>query len=215
MGFGAEIISKGYAVLSGLSDHELNQCIEEISSCFPDCMMDAKGQDLRPFPIASAPKHSMSSIVGLAQQPPHTDGAYLPCPPRLMALRCIERGDGDCPTHIWSLDWDRLQCVWPQDLTRPLWMFRHAHGLSFYAPILDRSRDRTARIRFDPLCMFGRGKNTEDFAEMIRLYANEARVFWQEGDCLVIDNWRALHFRGEGAGRTLDRRLRRWYWRTL
>ena len=68
------------------------------------------------------------------------------------------------------------------------------------------------RIRFDPFCMTPplETDSVAHAAERIKEYAEIDAVEYDRGDCLLLDNWRVLHGRGEGAAAAPSRRLQRW-----
>jgi len=168
--------------------------------------------DLRPCDKDSAPPASMSAITGTDAQPMHTDGAYYHLPPHFIALQCLEPGEAECPTHVWALDLTRLRRDGPTNLTKPDWVSRGDGHAPFYCPILEAQRG-TLRIRFDPLCMrpVHRASNTADeVRKALKSCCQQVEIEWERGSLLIIDNWRCLHARGEGASQARSRRLRRW-----
>lgn len=80
--------------------------------------------DLRPYDQTQARPGSMSSKVGLSEQPPHTDGAFRPTPPRFLVFECVNPGEEPCPTHLWALDWPSLAINRPSILFEPTWLVR-------------------------------------------------------------------------------------------
>lgn len=173
----------------------------------------AKYTDLVPYETFAAPPGSMSSKIGTNEQPPHTDRAHIPTPPRFVVLRCIEPGEGSCPTNLWAVDEAKLSSDRPAVLTSLQWVFCDGRNAAFYAPILEWTQGHL-RIRFDPCCMQPASfcSDTVTHAEQtIKQYTQRAIIHWQAGALLVIDNWRCLHARAIGAERAKSRRLRRWY----
>jgi alpha-ketoglutarate-dependent taurine dioxygenase len=70
-------------------------------------------------------------------------------------------------------------------------------------------------VRFDPLCLrplsaLGR-RDVDNVEETLDRYSRCIVFEWITGSILILDNWRCLHARGDGAGSAPSRRLRRWY----
>jgi hypothetical protein len=168
--------------------------------------------DLKPYRHDDAPPASMSATTGTGPQPMHTDAAYRPEPPRHVALQCMNPGEALCPTHVWSLDIDRLASDRPDVLTRPMWIARGGPYNPFYCTILEVIRCRV-RIRFDGCCMTptnGESETVEKAKATLASYARRYDFEWEQGALLIIDNWRCLHARGIGAHLAPSRVLRRW-----
>ena len=168
--------------------------------------------DLVPYEIATAPRASMSSLIGTAEQPMHTDAAFSPSPPRYVALQCLERGEHDCPTNVWTLDEVKLVRDHPPVLTEPTWVFENGVDVPFYSSIVER-KDGRPRIRYDPHCMRPASFSRHTLARAehsLQGYTQQLVFNWQNDELLIIDNWRCLHARGSGAEMAPSRRLRRW-----
>jgi len=168
--------------------------------------------DLRPYDKDSAPPASMSATTGTNAQPLHTDGAYCHVPPRYVALQCLEPGEARCPTLLCTLDLRMLEGERSALLTRPVWVSQGGGLARFYCPVLDRYGE-TLRVRFDPLCMRTRpaaSHAADEVRAALERCAQEIEIEWVRGSLLLIDNWRCLHARGEGAAEAPSRRLRRW-----
>jgi alpha-ketoglutarate-dependent taurine dioxygenase len=169
-------------------------------------------QDLRPYDKNSAPSGSMSATIGTDAQPMHTDGAYYHLPPHYIALQCLEPGEAYCPTHVWALDLARLGRESAAILTRPDWVARGGGFAPFYCPILEK-QGGIMRIRFDPLCMHSAliaSHALEELQKTLERCSQKVEIEWKWGSFLIVDNWRCLHARGDGAARAPARRLRRW-----
>ena len=168
--------------------------------------------DLKPYSRESAPRGSMSSVVGTDKQPMHTDAAYRPQPPRYIALQCVDPGEAPCPTHVWTLNLGPLSKDRPDILTKTTWIAHGQGHVPFYCSIMDTLGGRV-RVRFDPLCMrpmSGANKTIAEAQEFLDFYSKRIDFDWDRGALLIIDNWRCLHARGNGASGAPSRRLRRW-----
>jgi hypothetical protein len=194
--------------------------IEPTFDLDPDRLSGAFGQilsarkQLKPFSRNEAPPGSMSSITGLEMQPLHTDWAYISLPPRYVVLRCATPGEAACPTHFWTIDWQRVGRSELRFLTRPGWIVRGGGARRpFYGQVVNRNWESERFLRFDPCCMTPPNRDVSvisDAAAILRSCSTERHVNWKPGAVLILDNWRSLHGRGVGAERALSRRLERW-----
>lgn len=167
---------------------------------------------LRPYTQSDAPVGSLSSRVGLQAQPPHTDYAYLPDPPRYILLRCERPGEKQCPTIVWTLDWKSLVRDRPADLVRNGWLIQSSPQNRFYGTVVETEPDGMPTVRFDAFCMtppLGAG-SVGCATNCLQSYAASTVIEYSEGDCVLLDNWRVLHARGDGADEAPSRRLQRW-----
>lgn len=203
---------RGWGWLSCSAGFKPEGILEKFGPLLPLGIDGATYRDLKPYTKDAAPRGSMSSITGASAQPMHTDAAYNPQPPRYIALYCLEVGEAQCPTHVWSLDLARLQQDRPSVLCQADWVVHGGGNAPFYCSIVD-FRDADARIRFDPLCMRSvsrHGVTVETARDSLLEYAERVDFSWERGALLIIDNWRTLHARGEGAEKAPSRRVRRW-----
>ncbi len=170
-------------------------------------------RDLRPYHEESAPVGSMSSIIGTARQPMHTDGAWCAVPPNYLVFQCIDPGEAPCPTHIWAADLSRLVADRPTILSRTNWVAFGAGGnTGFYCSVMEVHAD-DVRLRFDPCCMKpaeNAGYDVGGVVRVIESYCSHHTVFWERQAVLIINNWHCLHARGFGADNAPSRTLRRW-----
>jgi L-asparagine oxygenase len=169
-------------------------------------------RELVPYDRKWAPPGSMSAMTGTAAQPMHTDGAYFHLPPRYIALECVDPGEAYCPTHVQVPDLARLRGTGLPGLTKALWVSRGGGRAPFYCSVLETQSGIT-RLRFDPLCMRLAHAGTEAANEVraaIESCSMQVEIQWRSGSLLIVDNWRCLHARGEGASQAPSRRLRRW-----
>lgn len=208
-----DLDSAGWSQLDLETPVDIDSIAKSLGPTITDARTGSFFTDLMPYWIESAPKESMSSTVGTAEQPLHTDGAHLCEPPRYIILFCMDPGEAPCPTHVWQIDIQQLERDWPSLLSDPNWIFDDRLNPPFYSPILQSVRN-ILKIRFDPCCMRPAnhsGLRVTDALNELRKYTRRFAVQWNEGRAIIIDNWRCLHGRGAGSIDSPSRRLRRWY----
>ena len=168
---------------------------------------------LRPYSKESAPRNSMSMVTGMDAQPMHTDCTYMSPPPKYLILRCLDTGEEKCPTNIWAVNLENISHRYSGVLFDPGWIVRGGgHRAPFYSRILNRDGDREAYIRFDSCCMIppaGRKSMVEGAVDILVENSKFYEFHWTLHDVIVIDNWRCLHARGNGAEKAPSRRLER------
>lgn len=203
----------GWVYISPSLEVDISELLGSLGPLAPFGIKSTDYQDLIPYAAHVAPKGSMSSLVGAGPQPMHTDRAFTPDPPRYVVLKCIETGEGPCPTHVWTPEIDQLKPERSFLLTSAQWVFDDRRALSFYSCIFEWLQ-QAPRIRFDPCCMrpasFCRD-SIELASAVLSGCSRRATVEWEKEGVLVIDNWRCLHARAAGAESAPSRRLRRWY----
>lgn len=202
----------GWAVLNVDTAEELELIVQRLGPLIPSRTGSAS-VDLIPYDAASAPRRSMSAVVGLNEQPMHTDGAHCHRPPRYLGFFCIEAGEAVCPTNVWPVENDQLRREAPKLLTDPVWVFSDGISQPFYAPIMEHLTD-SVRLRFDPCCMqpaSGGRFTLSDAIHALNPLTRRVELEWQAGQAVIIDNWRCFHSRGAGSSNAPSRRLRRWW----
>ena len=172
---------------------------------------------LRPYTQGQAPRLSLSAQTGLNRQPLHTDRAHFARPPRYVLLECLKGGANPCGTDILVPDMQKLQADRPYVLVHPGWVARRNFIHSFYCRILDISQNGMIRLRYDPSCMSNSHiEAAKELAYSVLKDRAEMRtVILNTGDWILLDNWRVLHGKSDGARFSRDRRLRRTYWGML
>lgn len=141
--------------------------------------------------------NSLSGKYGLGQFPLHCDTSHWPVPCRYVILASMIDHAISVPTLL--LDSRQI------DLTAYEWDCAHSAVFSisngrnsFFSTILSTLRNF---IRLDPGCMeatSGDGMCIMDAYSYSRQQSHVNRIYWTQGDILIIDNWRVLHGR-EGA----------------
>jgi hypothetical protein len=104
----AHLEELGWAWIPAPSRADPLDILSNLGPLIPSNDSGADYHDLKPYSHDDAPSASMSAITGTGPQPMHTDAAYRPEAPRHVALQCMNPGEALCPTHVWSLDIDRL-----------------------------------------------------------------------------------------------------------
>lgn len=164
---------------------------------------------LHPRTSSQASHSSLSSVFGRQAFPFHTDGAFLPIPPRWILLRAIELSENAPPTLILPLETLALSDGDVEVLERPLWTVTGRRP--FLAAILERHPQTGPLLRFDPCCMKARTNGAAKTQKLIEDRADAelpSAVDWHRGRTILIDNWRALHARPDCSGvslRTIER----------
>jgi alpha-ketoglutarate-dependent taurine dioxygenase len=165
------------------------------------------GNALVPTKQTGANAKSLSVMHGLGSFPMHTDGAYLPQPPRFVVLVCASPSTVAVPTTLLRFR-DLHATEQERDLLEAVPFLVRNSRRSFYSTICSRSRPF---IRFDEGCMVPQGKEAQASARLIAHRGKEVgvtAVHWRIGDVLIIDNWNVLHGRGlAGTQASPDRKL--------
>jgi hypothetical protein len=206
------VAALGWAWIPAALNADPNSLAVMLGASIPARRDGCKVVDLRPYSRSEAPRASMSAVVGHDAQPMHTDAAYFPVPPRYIMFECIEPGEADCLTHVWTFDWNKMLKEQPDILVEPGWIACGGRTAPFYCQVLTTTSNGEKFLRFDPLCMTPPSYlvNPKAVSEELCRYADQLDFSWTKGDILIVDNWLCLHARGSGADRAPSRRLRRW-----
>lgn len=152
-----------------------------------------------PHTPSSAFAGSLSSKYGLEPLPLHTDTAHWPTPCRYLVMACAAVGPVSTPTTLLDGQLVKLSEVEATACDRAVFLVRNGRH-SFYGSI--KRRDR-AFVRVDPGCMSPLSSDGELAIRAFGAERHESALYrheWKVGEILVIDNWRVLHGRGDGAG---------------
>lgn len=154
---------------------------------------------LRPYTTENAPRRSMSAVVGLAEQPLHTDGAHLSTPPDVIVL--FSEATNETATSWWEPSGSALLGA----ATSGIFTVR-THAGSFLA-----SAHAWGQWRFDPECMSPADEQARAVARALGAARAEASKFhWDaENKFLMINNRRLLHARDSITDGDEDRTLER------
>jgi len=203
---------RGWSYSPTVSETELGKLIRSLGKPISLARRGPQVVDLRPYDELDAPAGSMSSKVGLGEQPLHTDGAFCQRPPRYLVMHCLDSGEGRCPTRINQIDWQALIRDRPSVLIEPTWIVQGGGWSPFYSQVLLLADGQDGMLRFDPCCMRPVSSDPELPARTLAAldpYVMKTDVIWNEGGVLIIDNWRCLHGR-HNAVNALSRVIRRW-----
>jgi hypothetical protein len=153
---------------------------------------------------------SLSRHFGDGPLPLHCDTAHWTIPCHYIVLACLIPGRIETPTLL--LDTQDLKFSDEERLLARSATFLVRNGWrSFYTSLIDSQQ---SFVRIDPGCM---EPLTEASVAAMQLYHYERhrnRVIsfsWNEGDILIIGNWRILHGRGNESTVDSERRLIRAY----
>lgn len=140
---------------------------------------------------------SMSSLTGAGAQPMHTDGAFMPEPPRYLVFYCFNQGTAGRTTRVSVLDPFKTRTPLPAWLRDMSWIALPNARTGFHCPVID-SVGNVERVRYDPLCMKalrGCGGKMADVLPALEGSAIASTIEWEPRSLLVLDNWRCLHAR--------------------
>ncbi|MEG3159426.1 TauD/TfdA family dioxygenase [Sphingomonas sp. LB2R24] len=205
----------GYAILAGLapglrSDHVAEKLGETIAPWGGDVVQSL-------MPKTTSTPNTYSGIFGVGQFPFHTDLAHWSVPPRYLLLRCV-RGYADVPTLM--LDGRAIGAIMGNEalgraLARPR---RPQHG-ELRLLRLRQTVGPDEIIRWDSVYLTPASRvgvlAFETFQSLIHEAKPQPAVMVNDGDVLVIDNWRMLHARPAIPPDRRDRKLERVYLRNL
>ncbi len=206
---------EGYAVLPGIAE---GRSTDRVAVGLGEIMLSCDGevvQELTPKPTSTP--NTYSGIFGLNRFPFHTDLAHWPIPPRYLLLRCI-RGYADVPTMI--LDGRAIASEIGSELMgRALVRPRRPRCGEVRMLRLRQSDGANEIIRWDQEYLKPASHVGELAFSSFQIIVEEATalpaVMVDDGDVVVIDNWRMLHARPAIAPNRRDRRLERVYLRSL
>ncbi|TDC47633.1 hypothetical protein E1258_28465 [Micromonospora sp. KC207] len=156
---------------------------------------------LEPKDKGEALSWSLSGVYGLGAFPWHTDGAISSDPPRWLLIQAIELSDRTW-TELLAPNGDILACLRKTSLRA-----MDPVGRVSYLPAVAPLGPGRMRLRWDPrICTPRYGLAIDE----IEGQTPTARVEWQPGRLLVIDNFRVMHRRPAVHGQ-LKRILERTY----
>lgn len=211
-----EIVDRdGYIFIEGYEPGrpslEVAPMFGEVLSVWDD---DDPVQNLVPIEKSAAAPNTYSGIFGRGRFPFHTDLAHWRNPPRYLMLRCV-KGYSDVPTLV--IDGNELVvAISSNRLNRALVKPRRPqNGRYSLLTLREPEGDRPALIRWDevylqPASKLGEEAMVEMLAEIARREP-QSRALAQEGDTMIIDNWRMLHARAPVPTGREDRRIERTY----
>lgn len=162
---------------------------------------------LRPMSQQLAHPRSMSAVYGLGPFPFHTDGAYMPLPPRYVLLRLSPGALSDRPTLLCRIDELSLSTEDLRLLRNDVWLVEGGRGY-FYTTILNDAIASTCELlRFDLCCMRPACSSFARSADLLCQALDAGNAYpleWSPGRAVLIDNWRVLHARAPAADRVRE-----------
>jgi alpha-ketoglutarate-dependent taurine dioxygenase len=154
--------------------------------------------ELRPISKREAQPRSLSALHGLNGFPLHTDTAHWRTPARYIALRAATNQSGARPTAFLNLQSLKFQPEEVAALKRATFSVRNGRH-SFLCTMISADN---SMLRFDPGCMTPTSNVAASALAMFSAKVNVShrhRIFWRQGDTLILDNWRLLHGRASVA----------------
>ena len=205
----------GWAVLPRIA---VGGSSESVAAQLGDPIAPWLGTLVQPLtPKAASTPNTYSGIFGLGRFPFHTDLAHWQVPPRYLLLRCL-KGYVDVPTMLL----DGLTVVaemGSETMGRALVKPRRPQSGEVHLLRLRQSGAEADIIRWDQAYLKPASRIGEDVFERVQAYVETATptpvAMVDDGDVLVIDNWRMLHSRPAIPEDRRDRHLERVYLRSL
>jgi L-asparagine oxygenase len=206
---------QGYALLpSFLPDHEPAAAATALG--VPEQVEGLRFvQELLPTTQSLTTPNTYSGNFGLGAFPLHTDLAHWARPPRYLMLRC-SRGDKDAHTQI--VDGRSIvdsigSSLLARCLSRPR---RPMKGTFQLLPIWQTSSEQSEQlIRWDSIYLKPANEHAEKVFRLIEDCLSRVQpietVLLNEGDTLLVDNWRLLHGRSTVQNPASPRRIHRVY----
>ncbi|MFN3191264.1 MAG: TauD/TfdA family dioxygenase [Aureliella sp.] len=151
---------------------------------------------------------SLTASYGEGAFPFHTDTAYWTTPARFIALQCVVPGRATLlfDSRTWALD----EGCW-RDFENSVFAVKNGRH-SFYGNCI--AKDATT-IRYDPACMTPKNSAAHSCEELLAALATQKhdtkRIDWEQGQIVLIDNWRMLHARSGSDDATVESPERKLY----
>lgn len=164
----------------------------------------SKPKCLVPLEKDAAQQNTLSKIIGRAEQNPHTDGAHLSKPPLYLLLWSMESNDTHAKTNVWKANLSELEKRFLKEFRNSIWCVRTRSDRFHYS----RCMWRDGSIRWDSgcfiHCMTGPLNREEVDQQLSGL--SKFEITWEPGKAVLIDNWTALHGRGNSSSTKDDNR---------
>lgn len=217
MEIGREILAHGFAFRGQLSPYKST---EQLACSLGELAALGAGSPvhaLTPKSTDEAPFNTYSGHYGLGEFPLHTDLANWHQPPRYLMLRCVV-GVPDVATTVIDPG-PIIEAIGINDLTRALMKpRRRVAGRMSLLPIM-QFLDDNLMIRWDERYLEPASRTGETCASKIRQLLPQIEktsvLLLQQGDTVVIDNWRMFHGRTAASEGCRSRRIERVYLKAL
>jgi hypothetical protein len=167
---------------------------------------------LKPLDSTKARSNTLSSHHGLGAFPLHTDTAFWPEPCRYLVLRVL--GDKRRVTTVVTFDNFFKRAIPGADslADHSVWLLRTGRKKVFCSMHFSSRHGRG--WRYDPVCMVPVNQSANEISREMHCLAHSGIGFpinWEHGTAVVIDNWMALHGRGDSPENEGARMLERIY----
>jgi L-asparagine oxygenase len=209
-----QLQSAGYAFLPA---HLAGESSEDVARSIGATIWVGKGgtvQQLKPRLESDAYPTTYSGIFGSHIFPLHTDLAHWRFPPRFLLLRCVAGYDAvatlliDGAGIIDNVD----PIVLSRALVRPR---RRVEGIFPLLRLYDRQQADRGLLRWDEVFIQPASRageiGVERFRECLARTSPISVSLANQGDTLIIDNWRMLHGRSSVPPACNDRLIERVY----
>ena len=175
------------------SDHKLLELARSIGTPIPSRTHGPLIDSLTPKSKENANPNSLSRQHGEKAFPVHTDGAYLPTPPRYILMRYVQGIESPTPTMVCDLG--NMSPKQAKIFQFDMWKTNSRTG-SFYSTILSSDKryyryDRSIMTPSNPI-----QHNGYIFEEVVRQLP-QIIINWHPNKTMLIDNWQSVHFRPE------------------
>lgn len=202
----------GYAVLPGFAAGLTTEVAARFIGC-PIIPWGMTGIVQNLSPRAMATPNTYSGLFGFGLFPYHTDLAHRRVPPRYLMLRCV-RGYDDVPTLL--VDGHAIVTeIGSGTIERALVKARRPQLGELRLMRLQQTIDGDRLLRWDQTYLRSASQIGEYAIARVQAaleLATPVQVsMTEEGDVLVIDNWRMLHARPPVPEGRRDRKLERVY----
>jgi alpha-ketoglutarate-dependent taurine dioxygenase len=209
----SRLLKQGWASLSLGTARDLPEHIVSIAQDLGSIIVRRRGESIEtiaPQRASSAPAASLSRQFGLDALPLHSDTAHWTVPCRYIVLACAQHGSVSTPTLLVDAHDPGFSEAEHVLLRSSTFIVRNG-GNSFYGSLVDRKK---SFIRFDPGCMLPLADSSVTAMGLYGMKRQRQRVIsydWEDGNVLIIDNWRMLHGRGNETPADRRRQLLRVY----
>ena len=192
--------------------------VVEIETLLPESGISTV-QPLMPGHKAESSSNTYTGTFGLAEFPFHTDLAHWAKPPRYIMLRC-RKGTPKVTTRV--LPCSELNSYWKiSDLQRAIVRPRQTgpDNTISLLPLAFRAEGVTG-LRWDSLFLVPMSNTAKDVADLLSSESwvkskAKSLALTEEGDTLIIDNWRCLHGRSKVPEYEMNREIERVYLSTI
>lgn len=185
---------------SDLREADICEAVRTIASLLGRLVPGRSGKAfeiVKPTASEAAHGRSLSRTHGKAALPLHVETSHRPSPCRYVVLGCVDPGGApNATTTLLNRQDLRFSNVESAELMGAPMLVRSGRR-SFYSTILPRDG---AYLRFDRGCMeavCARGRRALEIVESHLGRLKPQEHGWRSGDIIIIDNWRALHGRGD------------------